>query len=169
MVAKNSPKDMKQCWNKIFKSYVWNANFQRCSVCAAKNCPHRNSMQIDGGDFVCRIEHKEFMNYRKLFTRDYKLTPSDLAQLDLMLYSIIRLKRMQRYCSEIEQETDTPIFNHKTGETFYIKEMKELQKHMEKVERGIREWLHSMKFARKERNIKKGKQDIALALSDTEK
>lgn len=152
-------------------SYYWNSQFQRCSTCIAKNCPYRNKSKVEGGDYVCRMEQAEFFHLRQIYSREYKLSKGDLAQLDLLLMSIIRLRRMMRYIAELSQEQDMAETIYKgdekkrTAETFWFKQMRKYQEHMEKVERSVREWLTAMRFSRKSKEIKKTKTDVVQELA----
>ena len=155
----------KKLWKKLFTNYTLNSQFMQCQYCEAEKCPHRDKAEIEGGDKVCFIEQQEFYLMRKLYTRDYELTASDLVALDLMLHSIIRLRRIQRYLRGKFMEAKVPNFNPKTGETVYSKQMRLINQHIEKIERGVREWMHSNRFARKEKHSKPKKKDYAMALN----
>lgn len=166
----SATKSEKRRWEKVRTKFILNSEFFKCEVCELDKCPYKNYREIEGGSHVCLIEQEEFYHLRKLFTADYNLSQSDLATLDMMLMSIVRLKRIRRYLAQKEMEGKIPNFNPKTGETIYSKQMRLLNLHMDKINRSIREWLHTMKFARKERLIdSRKKKDIVLELTDGKK
>lgn len=121
----------------------------------------------DFGVNRCVPEFQYFINLKKTFKEEYKISDADEPLLEKMCMIMVRAARVEEYLADEGLVHIRKFKDEKTGEVHEGMVQNLLKKDAYFDDKMLREWLDNLKISRNSREQIKDDEDIALILTST--
>ena len=150
-----------------YKHGFYYDGFLPCKECPEfNNCKRSEAFTDHRGRFRC-VEEKEFFEATITEIKDeFQLDGKDFFQLPQMVMNMIKIKRINRYMAEKGPVQKTFLFNPKSGKEHVMDTSNVLSRDAHYAQKGLREWLDSLRLSRSSRDAKDGIDVLAKMMTE---